>query len=185
MADKPDGRRNNGGPQPKVRADDARGSPPGTFGQPDYVPNEIDRQTVIDYAVVIPTRMLARHLGIGVDTLRRHYRKELDGQLFKATATIGAKVYTKANNGDRSAQYYFLNTRGGYTEREAPIAQPTAADDGEVFAVPPEVLADLSDEEWALYERICDRVAAAQSGGAAGGPAVEGEGEGPPPPPGD
>lgn len=180
MAEKLDGRRNNGGPNLKVRDDDARGSPPGEFGQPEYVPNDIDRQTVLDHAVVITTKMLARHIGISVSTLRRHYHKELDGTLFKATATIGAKVFNKAVAGDKSAQYFFLNTRGGYARRDDHVETAPVQDDGEVFAVPPELLADLSDEEWAIYERICDRVAAAQSGGSASGPALPPEGVDPP-----
>jgi DNA invertase Pin-like site-specific DNA recombinase len=67
---------------------DARGTPPGAgtiapahggrIGNPPFQPTEEQRQTVLTYAKVMSQEMIADALDISVDTLVRHFRKELD-----------------------------------------------------------------------------------------------------------
>lgn len=159
QSERRDGRVNSGGPRPKVRPDDQRGAEPGGLQAP-YIPNDADRQIVLDYAVVVGRKLLARRIGVSQSTLERHYGKELNEAVFKAAAINGGRIWKRASEGDHGAQYFFQRLRGGWNDKDDLDAIRPDEDQPNGFAVPPEILAELSDEEFALYERLCERLLA-------------------------
>lgn len=63
----------------KVREDDARGTPPGHFGQPPHEPTPETRHQVETMAGLGMVQTdIGRVLRVSPDTLQRHYREELD-----------------------------------------------------------------------------------------------------------
>jgi len=55
---------------------------------------------------------IAEHLGIHEETLRIHYRDELDNSVVRANAKVAAKLFRKATEGDDlSAMIFWLKTR--------------------------------------------------------------------------
>ena len=62
-------------------------------GRPPHEPDEKTR-AIVESAVAfgITQDDIATHLGIDDDTLRKHYRKELDGGVFKAHMKVGGVI---------------------------------------------------------------------------------------------
>jgi len=151
-----DGRRNNGGPRPKVREDDRRGVRAGTtHAEFIYEPDDQTRELVKTWIKVLTIDQVAQKLGIGRDTLMRHYRAELDSGITDAIAAIGSKVLSQAMAGDKASQFFFLRTRGKWSVRQ----EITGPGGGPIQTVDPSVLAGLTDEEFEIYERLCERFA--------------------------
>ena len=62
-------------------------------GRPPHEPDERTRGIVESAAAFgITQDDIATHLGIGGDTLRKHYRKELDEGVFKAHMRVGGVI---------------------------------------------------------------------------------------------
>lgn len=168
-----------GGPRPKVREDDQRGAKPGQKGQEGHEPTEETRAYVREHAVTFTHPFLARMLGISVNTLLRHYRPEIDQRLSEEVHKIGSAIVRQANEGDRGSQYYFMRTRGMWG-RDQLHGESSNAEDAirQGFAVDPEVIASLNPEEFALYERLCDKLRGANAQGTDTGPDSADSGEG-------
>lgn len=150
-----DGRRNNGGPRFKVRDDDRRGVYAGTKrSEYAHKPTDTKREMVRKWIKVLTIDQVAIKMGMGRDTLLRHYREELDAGVTDAVAAIGAKVLAQAMNGDKASQFFFLKTRGKWSQR----VEVTGPGGGPVQTVDPALLASLTDEEFDLYERLCERL---------------------------
>lgn len=62
-------------------------------------------------------KQIAAHFDISVDTLARHYRRELDSGIAVTVAKAAAKLYQKVEQGNMTAIIFFLKTRGGYSEK--------------------------------------------------------------------
>lgn len=166
---KKDGRAGNGGPRPKVREDDRRGhrgSGRSEFEAPQHIATDENRELVKTWIKVLTIDQVATKLGIGRDTLMRHYRPELDAGITDAVAAIGSKVLKQAMDGDKASQFFFLRTRGKWSVRN----EITGPGGGPVQTarVDPAALESLTDEEFELYERLCERLGGASSGGDAG-----------------
>lgn len=91
----------------------------GGGGKPEHVPTDASRQLVNLHAT-IGTRqeIIASLIGIGVDTLVKHYRNELDQALAKANAAVGGALYRKAMDGDTTAMIFWMKTRARWRETQ-------------------------------------------------------------------
>ena len=64
---------------------------------------------------------IAIYLDIDVKTLRKHYRRELDTSLIIANSNVAKSLYKNANDGNVTAQIFWLKTKGGWSERRAQL----------------------------------------------------------------
>jgi hypothetical protein len=71
-------------------------------------------------AVGIPQADIAKVLGIDEKTLAKYYRFELDTAATQAVGSVGGALYTKAMNGDVTAQIFFLKCRGRWVAAQPP-----------------------------------------------------------------
>lgn len=89
----------------------------GKVGRPPHVPTDATRQTVQLHGMVgTRQEIIAEILGISVDSLQRHYRKELDLARDQANASIGGALYKKAMSGDTASMIFWLKTRARWRE---------------------------------------------------------------------
>lgn len=83
-------------PNAKVREDDARGAPPGRFGNAPFVKTEEMSAKVRSMAKTMKGETgpgqawIANLCGISVDTLQRHFAEELTGGRAEIVASVGA-----------------------------------------------------------------------------------------------
>jgi hypothetical protein len=59
---------------------------------------------------------MAQRGPLDVDTLRKHFRHELDMGMQEAIFLVASALYTSAVNGNVTAQIFFLKTRAGWRE---------------------------------------------------------------------
>lgn len=89
-------------------------------GRPQYQPTEADRNTVKMMAACGCTQeSIARCIGtdgINAETLRIHFRNELDTAMDKANAKVGQVAFQKAIEGEAWAVCFWLKTRAGWRE---------------------------------------------------------------------
>ena len=156
---KRDGRKKNGGPRPKVRPDDRRGAPKGSFGNVGYKANEADREIVRTYGVVLSDGQLAEKLEISIATLHTHYRKELRMAVIEAGASLGSKVFKQAMNGHFPSQRFWLRTRFGWAERSEHTGPGGGPIQHENIDNAAEFLASLPEKEYARVKRLWDEFA--------------------------
>ena len=107
-------------PNAKTRSTDQRGARPGlttmpqphggSIGQKPYVPTDRDREFVAKSGFFLGQDRTAERLGISVDTLTRHYRKELDHGEDEFLLAGGKVLARQALEGD-GAQLRFLLAR--------------------------------------------------------------------------
>lgn len=64
---------------------------------------------------------IAIYLDIDVKTLRKHYRRELDTSLIIANSNVAKSLYKNANDGNVTAQIFWLKTKGGWSERRSQL----------------------------------------------------------------
>ena len=57
-------------------------------------------------------------LDITDDTLRKHYRKELDEGRIEANASVAQTLYQQAKNGNTTAAIFWLKTRAQWREND-------------------------------------------------------------------
>lgn len=183
---KTDGRRNNGGPRPKVREDDRRGGTPaagtGFLVNDTHLPTEESREQVRTLIKVLTQPMIAQKLGISVQTLQRKYRAELDEGISEVVASIGSKLIQQAMAGDRTSQIFFLRTRGGWAvryEHSGPNGQPIP------LAQHPLDLSQFTEAQLELLLPILEQIAGLAPGGdgESGGGGVGGDSSAPTPSP--
>jgi hypothetical protein len=89
-------------------------------GRPAHEPTEATRKlclTLSGYGV--PQEEIGRQIGIHQETLRIHYRAELDSGVAQANARVAEGLYKKAlSDGPQSASaaMFWLKTRAGWKE---------------------------------------------------------------------
>ena len=67
----------------------------------------------------IPQEHIAGKIDIDLKTLRKHYRKELDGGVTKANSQVAQSLYKKAVElGDTTAMIFWLKTRARWSETQ-------------------------------------------------------------------
>lgn len=90
-------------------------------GWPAHAPTEETREKVRLWASVGTTQeVIASELKIGVDTLTKYYREELDEASSKGVANVASTLYAKAMAGDVTSMIFYLKTRGRWSEK-APV----------------------------------------------------------------
>jgi len=86
---------------------------------PEHVPSEDDKKKVSSFAAVgITQEDIARVLKIDPQTLRKHYREELDTAATLANASIGGKLFRKAQEGDTACLIWWTKSRMGWSEKK-------------------------------------------------------------------
>jgi hypothetical protein len=90
-------------------------------GRPPYQPTEADRNTVKSMAACgFSQEAIARCVGtegINPETLRTHFRRELDTAMDMANARIGQVAFQKASEGEAWAVCFWLKCRADWKER--------------------------------------------------------------------
>lgn len=135
----------------------------GRIGNPPYEPTDEDRLNVRVWAKIASQELIANQLGIGVKTLRQHFRKELDAGKFEAVATVGGKLLQKALGGNLTAMIFYLRTQGKWNTR----IEHTGADGGPIETRQvdlSEALDGITEEQLAAIEPILERLIAAGGG---------------------
>lgn len=83
-----------------------------------HIPNEITRVLAFNLnAVGVKHDEIARRLGISDETLRKHYRDELDASLQDMNINVMNVIYKKIiENEDVNAAFRWLKCRAGWKE---------------------------------------------------------------------
>lgn len=96
-----------------------------------HVPTYELKQRVCDLVMSgAPIHIICEIISIDDDTLRKHYKFELNTAKSIAIERIGKTVYQQALGGDSKAQALYLKTQGasqGWVEKQ--IVETTTADD--------------------------------------------------------
>jgi hypothetical protein len=91
-------------------------------GRPVYQPTETDRATVQNMVVLgAPEATIARCIGVGrkgisVNTLKRHFRRELDTAAWELKTFATSKVVQAMKAGDMATVRWFLERKAGFAE---------------------------------------------------------------------
>jgi len=95
---------------------------PNKGGRPAYQPTEADRNTVRSMAACGFSQIaIARCIGtdgINPETLRIHFRRELDTAMDMANARIGQVAFQKATEGEAWAVCFWMKCRAGWKETQ-------------------------------------------------------------------
>jgi hypothetical protein len=84
---------------------------------PSHEPDKASRDKVESMSALgIPQADIARVIGICEETLRKHYREELDNATTKANTQIGGALFRKALSGDTASLIFWMKTRAGWKE---------------------------------------------------------------------
>jgi hypothetical protein len=67
-------------------------------------------------AIGTPHDQIAKLLMLSRNTLKRHYREELDLGLARAAAVVGGTLFAEAKRGNITAAIFWMKTRGGWRE---------------------------------------------------------------------
>jgi len=103
-------------------------------GRPAHQPTDADRKlcrTLSGYGV--PQEEIARQIGIHQETLRTHYRDELDGGIAQANAKVAESLFKRAtSDGPQavSAAIFWMKTRAGW--RDVNVHEHTGKDGGAI-----------------------------------------------------
>jgi hypothetical protein len=159
-------------PEKTTERRDRRGCPPGAgtaqgvpgtrhyagkIGNPPFVATDEQRQNVRLYAKVMSHEMIAASFEppISIDTLKRHFRKELDDGKREAVAAVGGKLLAKAMGGNMTAMIFYLRTQGKWNTR-VELSGPDGGPIQHLDLSP--ILANFSDEQLALIEPILEQL---------------------------
>jgi hypothetical protein len=89
-------------------------------GRPPHVPTDQTRRLVeMMSGVGVPQMHVALFIGISDETLRKHYRRELDLGAITANAKVAEALYRLAVGGDVTAAIWWSKCRMGWRERQA------------------------------------------------------------------
>lgn len=79
----------------------------------------------------IQQEQIAQYLAIDAKTLRKHYRKELDGGATKANVMVARALHKNAtDNANVAAQIFWMKTRCGW--KETAVHEHTGASGGPI-----------------------------------------------------
>jgi hypothetical protein len=92
---------------------------PKSAGRPEFEPTESQRETVANMvACGITQEQIALFLDIDGNTLRKHFRREIDTAATVANAKVGKSLFVKATSGDVGAMVWWTKTRMGWKEKQ-------------------------------------------------------------------
>ena len=87
-------------------------------GCPPHRPDAALRRLVEHHAAIGTLhQQIAKVLGLSLNTLKKHYREELDLGLARANAVVSGTLFNLARNGNVTAAIFWMKTRGGWQER--------------------------------------------------------------------
>lgn len=98
-------------------------------GRPKFVPTEEERKAVTNYAMYGVPHLQICHLvrdGISVDTLKIHFKKELEYGKALAASGVGGTIYRKAMDGDLGAAVWYSKTQMGWSDKITIAGDPNA-----------------------------------------------------------
>ena len=89
-------------------------------GHPEHKPTEASREEVYMHVVVgTPHERIAKAMGIGLSTLQKHYREELDTAADKANKAVAGTLFHKATvEKDTTAMIFWMKTRARWRETQ-------------------------------------------------------------------
>jgi predicted transcriptional regulator len=97
----------------------------------EHIPTDESRKLVRSLSAVgIKYVDIAHKLDITDDTLRKHYKGELEDGRIDANASIGQTLFQQAKNGNTSAAIFWLKTRAGWKETQ--VTELTGEDGGPI-----------------------------------------------------
>jgi predicted ArsR family transcriptional regulator len=100
----------------------------------EHIPDEKSRLLVKSLSAVgIRYIDIAQKLDITDDTLRKHYKKELEDGRIDANASIGNTLFQQAKNGNTSAAIFWLKTRAGW--KETSVTEHVAGEGQEIRGI--------------------------------------------------
>tara|TARA_R110000787_G_scaffold30289_1_gene81388 strand:- start:37 stop:480 length:444 start_codon:yes stop_codon:yes gene_type:complete len=87
-------------------------------GRPAYLVTSDTRAEVYNLSIV-GTRYedIALVMGMSNDTLKKHYKNELEKGRIEANAAVAGTLYEKAKQGDTSSMIFWLKTRAQWSEK--------------------------------------------------------------------
>jgi hypothetical protein len=134
-------------------------------GRPPHEPTPALRRLVEHHAATGTLhRQIAKLLGLSLNTLKKHYREELDLGLARANAVVSGTLFTEAKRGNITACIFWMKTRGNW--RESMRVESTGADGGPIETKSRLDLSDLSPEERDALRQIVARRAGEAEGSA-------------------
>ena len=134
-------------------------------GRPPHEPTPALRRLVEHHAATGTLhRQIAKLLGLSLNTLKKHYREELDLGLARANAVVSGTLFAEAKRGNITAAIFWMKTRGGW--RESVRVEATGADGGPIETNSRLGLCDLSPEERDALRPILERRAREPGGSA-------------------
>lgn len=98
----------------------------------EHIPTEDTRKLVRSLSAV-GTRYvdIALKLEITDDTLRKHYKSDLEGGRIDANAQIANTLFQQAKKGNTAAAIFWLKTRAGWKETQ--VNEVTGSDGGKIL----------------------------------------------------
>ncbi|MDU8945938.1 hypothetical protein [Ovoidimarina sediminis] len=87
------------------------------MAMPAHIPTDEQRHIVeVLVAGGTPKTTIAKAMGIGMNTLRRHYKNELESGLELANAKVVRRLFRLIEQGSTPATIFWLKTRAGWKE---------------------------------------------------------------------
>ena len=134
------------------------------MARPTFKPTDEQRRLVEQFAAFgIPVEQMVHLITsdagkpIAENTLRKHFRTELETGTVKANAKIARTLFEKASGGDTTAMIFWLKTRARW--KEPARVEVTGADGGPVKTQAAHAdLSGLSDEDLALLAALAEKL---------------------------
>lgn len=102
---------------------------PGGFQPHEHRPTQHSRSKVIEFVCAgFKQDSIAMYFDIDEDTLRKHYRAELDKSNMMRTGKLGRNLYLDALAGDKQAREFWLKTQGRWSYAKPPEEQGSKTD---------------------------------------------------------
>ena len=119
------------------------------MARPPHKPNKASREKVARFVILGVTEdRIADHMGLALNTLKRHYGEELKGGKELLNNEVVGHLISRIREGDVTSTIFWLKTRAGWREahRADPPEKPTEK--------PRDIRDDLSDAALRILNRI-------------------------------
>lgn len=108
-------------PAKKPKKIKRRVTKPGGYQPHEHRPTMHSRAKVIEFVCAgFKQDSIAMYFDIDGDTLRKHYREELDKSNMMRTGKLAKNLYLDALAGDKSAREFWLKTQGRWSYAKPP-----------------------------------------------------------------